>query len=90
LVTSTIKLPSSLKETDQLVWQVDGVALVTSNVANNFTKQSDGSWLYTDTSTASSSCQGPSGNALSMGTHVIRILDASGKVLAEGSYTLTP
>jgi hypothetical protein len=85
-----MRLPSSLKETDQLVYQLDGVSTVTSTVANNFTKQGDGSWLYTDTSPANSSCQGPSGAALSMGTHVMRILDAGGRVLAEGSYTLTP
>jgi hypothetical protein len=89
-VTSTMRLPSSLKETDQLTYQLDGVPAVTSTVADNFTKQSDGSWLAIDTSSASSSCEGPSGAALSVGTHVMRILDASGKVLAEGSYTLTP
>ena len=88
-VTSTLRLPSSMAATDKLIWQLDGATVVTNTVADTLKRQSDGSWLMTDTSSASSSCQGPSG-PLSMGTHTIRILDAGGRVVAEGSYTLTP
>jgi hypothetical protein len=89
-VTSVIKLPSSLKATDQIAWQLDGVPVITTKVSDQFKLQSDGSWLFTDTSSASSSCTGPGGGPLTMGAHTMRILDASGKVLAEGSYTVTP
>jgi hypothetical protein len=69
--------------------QADGVPMYVNAVSESFQKQSDGSWLYANPSTASSSCQGASG-PLSMGTHTIRILDLNGRVLAEGSFTLTP
>jgi hypothetical protein len=88
-VATVIKLPSSMLATDKLNWQIDGVTLVTSAVADNFKQQTDGTWLFTDTSTGTSNCQGPSG-PLSMGTHSFKILDASGRGLAEGSFTLTP
>ena len=88
-VTSTIKLPKSLKATDQLLWQLDGVTSIKSTVGDNFTAQGDGSWMFTNTSSASSSCSGPNGE-LAMGTHTMRILDAGGRVLAEGAYTLKP
>jgi hypothetical protein len=88
-VTSVMQLPSSMKATDKLSWQADGVSSFTNTVADTFKLQSDGSWLATDTSAASSSCQGASG-PMSMGAHTIRILDANGRVLAEGSFTLTP
>ena len=29
-------------------------------------------------------------NVLTPGTHTMQVLDASGKVLAQGSYTVTP
>ena len=88
-VATVIRLPSSMLATDKLNWQIDGVTRITSTVADNFKQQTDGTWLFTDTSNASSNCQVPSG-PLSMGTHSFRILDVSGRVLAEGSFTLTP
>jgi len=88
-VTKVMQLPSSMKATDRLSWQEDGVSIFTNTVTDTFKLQSDGSWLFTDRSAASSNCQGPSG-PLSMGTHSIRILDVSGRGLAEGSFTLTP
>jgi hypothetical protein len=89
-VTSVIKLPSSLKATDQIAWVLDGVPVVSAKVSDTFKVQGDGSWLYTDTSSASSSCTGPGGGPLTPGTHTLQIRDATGKVLAEGSYTLAP
>jgi hypothetical protein len=88
-VATVMRLPSSLSATERLNWQIDGVTQITNAVADNFKQQTDGTWLFTDTSAASSSCQGVSG-PLSMGTHNVRILDANGHVLAEGSFTLTP
>jgi len=88
-VTTVIRLPSSVSATQALNWQMDGVDQASNTVADAFKQQTDGSWLFTDTSAGSSSCQGPSG-PLSMGPHSIRILDVSGRGLAEGSFTLTP
>jgi hypothetical protein len=88
-VATVIRLPSSMLTTDKLNWQTDGVTLITSTVADNFKQQTDGTWLFTDTSAGTSHCQGPSG-PLSMGTHSFRILDVTGRGLAEGSFTLTP
>ena len=88
-VATVMRLPSSIGAAERLNWQIDGVTQITNAVADNFKQQTDGTWLFTDTSAASSSCQGVSG-ALSMGTHNVRILDANGHVLAEGSFTLTP
>jgi hypothetical protein len=85
-VTITIKLPASLKETDRLTWQIDGKTLSTLAVSDLFTKQPDGSWQYTDTSTGASGCAGITG----MGPHTIAFLDASGHVLAQGSFTVSP
>jgi hypothetical protein len=78
-VTKVMQLPSSMKATDRLSWQEDGVSIFTNTVTDTFKQQTDGT----------SNCQGPSG-PLSMGTHSIRILDVSGRGLAEGSFTLTP
>lgn len=89
-VTSTVRLPSSLKADDELTFQIDGITSTTATVGEAFTVQSDGSWLLTDTQSSSSSCTSAIGATLSMGTHTLQILDASGKVLAQGSYTLTP
>ena len=88
-VATVISLPSSLSATEKLAWQIDGVTQTSYPVTYNFKQQTDGTWLFTDTSAASSHCQGSSA-PLSMGTHSIRILDVSGRVLAEGSFTLTP
>ncbi|HEX7497535.1 MAG TPA: hypothetical protein VF344_03610 [Candidatus Limnocylindrales bacterium] len=88
-VATVMRLPSSMSAAERLNWQIDGVTQITNLVAENFKQQADGTWLFTDTSAASSSCQGVSG-PLSMGTHNVRILDANGHVLAEGSFTLTP
>jgi hypothetical protein len=74
-----------LHSTDVITAQLDGQVRTTATVGSQFIQQSDGSWLQTGTQSASSAC-----GSLSKGTHVARVLDASGHVLAEGSYTLTP
>ena len=88
-VTTVIRLPSSVSATQALNWQMDGVDQASNTVADAFKQQTDGSWLFTDTSAGSSSCQAPNGQ-LSIGTHSMKIVDISGRVLAEGSFTLTP
>jgi hypothetical protein len=35
-------------------------------------------------------CGLASGGSISMGTHTLQVVDASGNVLAEGTYTLAP
>jgi hypothetical protein len=85
-----MRLPSSMQATDILTYQADGVRVGgIETVDTTFLRQSDGTWLFSKPDTASSICQGSSG-AVTIATHTLRILDASGKVLAEGSYTLTP
>ena len=88
-VTAVMRLPASMQATDMLTFQTDGVTKSSGTVDSTFSRQSDSSWLFSEPSTASSVCQG-SGGTLLIGTHTLRILDAGGKVLAEGSYTLTP
>lgn len=94
MVTATMRLPSTVQATDALVFQQDGKTVdtlgITIHPTDMFTRQSDGSWLYTRTDTASSNCTGSSGEQLSMGAHTMTILDSAGHVLAQGSFTLTP
>jgi hypothetical protein len=60
-------------------------------------QQPDGSWTSTSTTTADTmqaicSAGGGSGgfNLYTPGTHTMQVLDSSGKVIASGSYTVTP
>jgi hypothetical protein len=89
-VVATMKLPASLKDTDQITIQLDGQVLVTVPVSTLADKQADGSWLKTNSQPASESCTNATGGKLSIGTHIMRLMDSNGKTLAEGSYTLTP
>jgi hypothetical protein len=88
-VVAVIRLPSSLQATDMLTFQTDGVVEGTETVDTTFSHQSDGTWLFSSPSDANSICHGSS-TAATIGTHTLRILDAGGKILAEGSYTVTP
>ena len=88
-VLAVIRLPSSLQATDMLTFQTDGVVEGTETVDTTFSHQSDGTWLFSSPSDANSICHGSS-TAAAIGTHTLRILDAGGKILAEGSYTVTP
>jgi hypothetical protein len=92
LVKSTITLPASLNASDKITFELDGVSAGTTSVSDAFQKQSDGSWLYSSSSSSDSAqnCSGINGSALSMGAHTIRIVDSRGTVLAEFTYTLTP
>jgi hypothetical protein len=97
--TTTMNLPSSVKQDDQLRIYLDGKLATTQTISgdtgDNWTKQSDGSWVGVSTTTAEDmqtlcSAGGASGgfNILTVGTHTYEIRDASGKVLASGQYTV--
>jgi hypothetical protein len=68
---------------------VDGVVQDTTTVGAYMNPNGDGSWTRQNVATASEACQSLSGQ-LSVGTHTLRVVDVSGRVLAEGTYTLTP
>ena len=48
-------------------------------------QQPDGSWLSSDTVSSTTLC-----GQLSVGQHRIGTLDAAGKVIVEGTFTLKP
>ena len=68
---------------------VDGVVQRTTTVGAYMNHQTDGSWTRESVASANDACQGVSGQ-LSPGTHAVRVVDVNGRVLAEGTYTLTP
>jgi hypothetical protein len=88
-VTRTIKLPSSLKGADQITDTLDGNHRFTHSISDMFAQQPDGSWLFVSVLGADTMCIGQ-GVTLSMGPHTWGIIDASGNVLAEVSWTLQP
>ena len=89
-VQYTVKLPSSVKGTDQVTNRVDGGDWGRAvTVSDQFTQQSDGTWLHDSASDPLSTCAGPNGT-LSTGSHKVQVVDSSGKVLADGSFTITP
>lgn len=82
-VTMTVRLPGSLQGSDMVTSEVDGMKGDPERVDKGFKK--DGStWLSSDTVPSSTLC------LLGTGKHTIRALDASGKVLVEGSWTANP
>jgi hypothetical protein len=88
-VQYTVKLPASVKGTDQVTNRVDGGDWGRSvTVSDYFTQQSDSTWLHDAASDPLTTCDGPSGK-LAAGTHKLQVVDASGKVLADGSFTIT-
>lgn len=98
--TTTARLPSSVKATDSVTIMFDGKSVAPTTVSSSGSdvkQQADGSWVSVSTTTPSemqSLCAagGVAGgiNVLTPGTHTMQVLDASGKVLAQGSYTVTP
>ena len=88
-VQYTVKLPASVKGTDQVTNRVDGGDWGRAvTVSDQFTQQSDGSWLHDEASDPLTTCAGPNGK-FSTGTHKLQVVDANGKVLADGSFTIT-
>jgi hypothetical protein len=98
--TTTAHLPASVKAGDRITITLDGKSAGTSTVSssgNDVAQQADGTWLVVSTTSPSSmkslcDAGGSSGgfNILTPGTHTMQVLDATGKVLASGSYTVNP
>jgi hypothetical protein len=86
--TLVIRLPASVYGSDRITVKYDGITEGTQTVSSGFVKQKDGSWLYQDSTGAGGWSCGSSGSS-SVGTHTETIVDSSGTVLAEGTYTLT-
>jgi hypothetical protein len=81
-LTITTTLPSSVKDSDPVTLKVDGNATGTHTVVEaGLTKQSDGSW--------SGTASGPPDCSMGPGLHTEQLVDATGKVLAEGSFTIS-
>jgi hypothetical protein len=87
-VTLTITLPSSLAATDTVTMYTDGGDATPLPVGATFTKQSNGTWQFTFAGSGASGC-GTTGSS-SLGSHTVTIKDTSGKILAEGHYTINP
>lgn len=84
-VTLTIRLAGSVGGSERVTTTLDGKTWGSVVVSDQFTKQSDGTWLHSD-STILDSCHGPDGQ-LAAGNHKLQVLDSHNKVLAEGSFT---
>jgi hypothetical protein len=88
-ISSTVRLPASVAGTTTVTFYNDGVAETTFLVSDRFTKQSDNSWLYNETENSGTLACTSTGGA-SVGSHSVSVEDAFGKVLATGTYTITP
>jgi cytoskeletal protein RodZ len=85
-MTLTIRLPASLQGSDELTLKGDGEVKGSFILdESKLERQSDGTWLVSELYD-----YGACGTSGAVGTHTFTILDANGKVLAEGSYILTP
>jgi hypothetical protein len=83
MLTVTTTLPSSIKDTDPITLKIDGTAGGTHTVIEaGLSKQADGSW--SGTSSGALDC-----SSMTPGLHTEQLVDAAGKVLAEGSFTIT-
>jgi hypothetical protein len=98
--TATMRLPASVKATDTVTITLNGVSVGNEQVSNitDMVHQPDGSWLSTSTTTVDQmqtgcAAGGSAGGVdiLKPGNHTMQVLDSTGtKVLASGSYTVTP
>lgn len=81
MLTITTTLPSTVKDSDPITLKVDGTAGGTHTVVEaGLTKQADGSW--SGTSSGAADC------TMGAGLHTEQLVDANGKVLAEGTFTI--
>jgi hypothetical protein len=88
-IAATVRLPSSVAGTTTVTFYNDGTSETTFQVADRFSQEDDGSWLYVEPqSTGTFTCQ--SSGPTAVGKHSVSVKDASGTVLATGSYTVTP
>ena len=89
---TVISLPSTVKSGDSVTETLDGAVYGTGTVSSaTWTQLSDGSWTNTTTDSASAVGQACSGgqSVMAAGTHVVKVLDAQDKLLAQGQYTVT-
>ena len=93
--TETDQLPASVKAGDMVSQTLDGVKLSSGSwPPAGATKNGDGSWTFVTSLTVvqiQQSCEVASAALPLMypGTHALAWLDSSGKVLTQGSYTVT-
>lgn len=98
-MTMTARLPSTVKSGDTLTIKFDTTSLGTYDISpdSTTTLKADGSWVIVTDSTATemqADCGRGGLNAqgvgvLTPGTHTYQMLDATSKVLAQGSYKVT-
>jgi hypothetical protein len=100
-ITEIAHLPSSVHPGDTITEVWDGQTMGSGAIQNEGSggstiQQADGSWTMTatyDGSGIQTICSGDtsaSGAAhFTIGTHTVQVLDSTGKVLAQGSYTVT-
>jgi hypothetical protein len=97
--TATVRLPASVHPGDTITVMLDGKTVTSNPISadSSTVRQADGSWISTDTTSVDSmqllcASGGSAGgfDILTIGTHVEKILDSNGKVLAQGSYTVKP
>jgi hypothetical protein len=89
---TVISLPFTVKSGDSVTETLDGAVYGTGTVSSaTWTQLSDGSWTNTTTDSASAVGQACSGgqSVMAAGTHVVKVLDAQDKLLAQGQYTVT-
>jgi ketosteroid isomerase-like protein len=84
-VSITVLLPASLSASAEITLMLDGENGGTETVSTEFTKQSDGRWLLTESQSASNVCSN-----YGAGTHTFSFLDSQDNVLASGSFTANP
>ena len=84
-VSLTIQLSASFPGSTSITSEVDGTPGTTTTVEAGFEQQPDGSWLSSDTVASSALCE-----QLSVGAHRLGALDADGKVIVEGTFTVKP
>ena len=84
-VTLTVTLPASLTATSTVTAVVDGSTGSTGTVGDNFTKQSDGSWISSTTDTSTTLCTN-----YDPGQHDIGFQDSTGNMVSEGTFTVLP
>jgi hypothetical protein len=83
-ISMVIVLPATIKPAATVEMTLDGTSLYSDTVSSGFVQQTDGTWLSSGTVNMSSFC------AVGTGSHVLKLLDANKKVLAQTSYTAQP
>ena len=94
-VTISISLPSSVQGSSLIRVRAEDGHELSLVVDSHFKKQSDGTWFWSDVMPAQMACLAPKITINDVveftgkpGKHTISVHDASGKLLAEGSFTI--